>query len=179
MLKNIPFKKILRYTFFLTISFLMGMGIGSYAIIYYESVATKPWSWKDSPVVVNCMGEDIDNQRIYDAVNFWILQGEKLGPIIYKGSEELCENRQAKYFILLKAAAPGQLDLNVYAITSTRRRLNNIVSATIYFDADTQNLPFLAEHELGHALGYSHVKVDGHVMYPYYEGMGGRFWFPN
>ena len=36
-------------------------------------------------------------------------------------------------------------------------------------------MKYLLEHEIGHAIGYGHVKKYGHIMYPEYNGMGGKF----
>ena len=39
-----------------------------------------------------------------------------------------------------------------------------------------KNLDLLLEHELGHAFGYGHYDVKGHIMHSLYEQMGPMFW---
>ena len=34
-------------------------------------------------------------------------------------------------------------------------------------------------HELGHALGFQHVNIKGHIMYPTINGFGPKFWIPD
>ena len=38
------------------------------------------------------------------------------------------------------------------------------------------NLPKLLEHELGHAFGYKHLDIDGHIMNSNYDYSGYDFW---
>ena len=33
-------------------------------------------------------------------------------------------------------------------------------------------------HELGHAFGYTHVELEGHIMHPSFNMMSGKFWIP-
>jgi predicted Zn-dependent protease len=33
-------------------------------------------------------------------------------------------------------------------------------------------------HEVGHAMGYNHVSLDGHIMHPLWDKMTDKFWIP-
>ena len=56
--------------------------------------------------------------------------------------------------------------------------MNKIVSAVIEFDVGTYRIDNVFEHELGHALGYGHVEIEGHIMHPLWEKMSPKFWIP-
>ena len=65
---------------------------------------------------------------------------------------------------------------NILASTKRYTSLNKIKGAVILYRPQSFNLYLLNEHELGHALGYSHIEREGHVMHPVHVFMGLDFY---
>ena len=43
----------------------------------------------------------------------------------------------------------------------------------IYFQrTNVAQLPWVVEHEIGHALGWHHVRIRDHIMHPHYDSIG-------
>ena len=112
----------------------------------YELTARQPHKWKYKPAIINCAGKDINKQTIERAINFIKTQTDEI------------------------------LEKEVLASTKRKSKLNIIQSAVITFKPGTHNFELLLEHELGHAFGYRHRKIPGHIMHPYYDMMGDKFW---
>jgi hypothetical protein len=70
------------------------------------------------------------------------------------------------------------LEHSTLGLTQRRVFMGNIVAANVYFDSGTFKISNVFVHELGHALGYNHVEVDGHIMHPLWEKMTPKFWIP-
>ena len=81
-------------------------------------------------------------------------------------------------FIVLKKGDIWQMDSETLASTKKLTSRFVIKSAIITYRPGSHNLDLLNEHELGHALGYSHVEIEGHIMHPLYYKMGKDFWIP-
>ena len=50
--------------------------------------------------------------------------------------------------------------------------------AEIVYSPGSFELTLINEHELGHALGFTHIEIEGHIMYPIFEKMGKDFYIP-
>ena len=85
-----------------SISFLIGVIIGTLAIFAYEAVSFNPWKWKDPPIVLNCYGEDMSEEYIIKAVHYWTLHGERFSYIENNPSEHICKADHIQGFILIK-----------------------------------------------------------------------------
>ena len=155
--------------------FLLGVGIK----IAYEASTFKPYEWKTQPIIANCYGEDFSELQMTRAIHFWTVRGENIGFYEHSPPDSICKSKEMiQGFIVLRKAKWWQIDGPTLA--STRRMTSGIklVGATILYKPGSQNLDLLNEHELGHALGYSHVEEEGHVMHPLYSRMGEGFWVP-
>ena len=158
------------------ISFLVGTALGGAIVIAYEASTIKPWTWNSPPVIANCYGPEFNNLYLVPSVDFWTTKGEQIGFIEEDPPKSVCKHDFLEGFIILKKE--NIRDPDTIAYTKRRTSFGEVKAATIYFNPGTYRLPLIIEHELGHALGYSHVEEQGHIMYPEYEGMDNKFWIP-
>lgn len=162
-------------TVWLSISLILGIIIGTVFIIVYEKYTFRPFEWKNDPTIVNCYGKDLDEINIVAAVRYWTLKGHDFLPTELNPAPSFCEKEYTDGFIILR-----KKDLPYNTLGTTRRRtfMNKIVSAEVHFAPGTYRIDNVFEHELGHALGYGHVEIDGHIMHPLWEKMTSKFWIP-
>jgi hypothetical protein len=165
----------LQLVFVALCSSLVGFSIGNFIVRKYDSEAFHPWTWKQPPFVVNCYGEDLQEAYIVEAIHYWTIRNEKFAFIEQNPSKEVCENDFIHGFILIK-----KKDLHYNVLGSTVRKvfMGNIVSSVIYFDEGTYRMDNVVIHEIGHAMGYNHVELDGHIMHPLWDKMTDKFWIP-
>lgn len=156
-------------------SFIIGLLFGTLTFYTYDSVSFKPWSWKSDPIIINCYGEDLNELYIAEAVNYWILRGHYFGFIEQNPSKETCKNDYIRGFIMIKKQ---RLDHNVLGQTKRIVSMGDIVGGVIYFNAGSYRIDNVFIHELGHAIGYNHEELDGHIMHPTWDKMTDKFWIP-
>ncbi len=160
-------------------SFAAGFIVGKYGIAYYESSAFKPWSWFHPPAIVNCYGNDLELVYMARGADYWIANGEEISFVEATYIENVCKHDHIDGFILLKKAKRGQLSDGTLAITERKASIvRGMVSATIYFQPGAFKIDYIVEHELGHAFGYTHVDIEGHIMHPNFNMMSEKFWMP-
>ena len=157
------------------LSSLIGFSIGNFIVKTYDSTAFHPWTWKQPPFIINCYGEDLQEAYIVEAVHFWTIRNEKFAFIEQKPSKEVCKNDFIHGFIIIKKR---ELRHNVLGSTVRKVFMGNIVSSVIYFDEGTYRMDNVVTHEIGHAMGYNHVELDGHIMHPLWDKMTDKFWIP-
>ena len=157
------------------VGFLLGLGIK----IAYESSSFQPYAWDRSPIIVNCYGDDFNELQMTKAIHYWTIRGHKIAFYEHNPPKSICESEEMIHgFIVLRKADIWQMDSETLASTKKLTSRLIIRSATITYRPGSHNLDLLNEHELGHALGYSHVEVEGHIMHPLYHKMGEDFWIP-
>ena len=176
-MKNLSLKQYL----ILTVSFLAGFGVGATIKLLHEASSAKPYAWDVStgPVIVNCYGKDFSEAQMLRAIDYWTLRGEKIGFYEHNPPASACKHKWLKGFVIIRKSK--KLAYQDKTLASTRRytSFQSIQGAVIEYKPGSQNLDLINEHELGHALGYAHVDIEGHIMHPLYEKMGKKFWIPN
>jgi hypothetical protein len=158
----------------LIVGFAVGMGIK----IAYESSNFKPYDWlADDPIIINCYGSDFSEPQMMRAIEYWRVRGHNIGFYEHNPPADVCKSADLWGFIIIKKKQNG-FDDGTIATTIRRTTGLKIRSATIYYSPGSFNLDLINEHELGHAFGYGHIKIDNHIMHPEYNRMGNEFYFP-
>lgn len=158
---------------------IFGLILGTGIKITYESSTFKPYDWFDyTPIIANCYGEDFSEAQMQRAIDYWDARGHKVGFYEHNPPESICESDEDIWgFIILRKQRFGWGD-GTLAMTTRVTTGFTIRSATISYKAGSQNLSLINEHELGHAFGYNHLNIEGHIMHPNYFRMGSGFWIP-
>tara|TARA_R110002153_G_scaffold57838_3_gene158882 strand:- start:301 stop:834 length:534 start_codon:yes stop_codon:yes gene_type:complete len=158
----------------LTTVCLIGFAIGLLVKYTYSETAKQPISWKMKPIVVNCIGEEIKEETIIRAIDFWEKHGEEVYFYQYERSEKICSSSEAfEGLIVLRKS--NDLEPGVLAIARNYSDISTVYYTEILFKPGTYNFILLLEHELGHSFGYKHKRIQGNVMHPNYDFMGDRF----
>ena len=120
--------------------------------------------WGAPPTVRICSNTPISKYRVEEALNFWRNLGYEFGTILYNDSTNWCSG--SVYFGSI-TIMPSQSLFNSQALAQTNRMSYNklVVGARIEIRPDSYDRPLLLEHELGHALGWPHYNIEGHVMH--------------
>lgn len=163
--------------FYLVVSLCVGIIVGTGIVIKYEDSTLQPWEWKDPPIIVNCYGEDFNELYIVRGVDYWTIRGHHFAFIEQNPPKEVCELESVEGFIMLKKRSFNQGD-GTLAVTRREVRFGEIRSIVIFFNPGSFKLDNIIEHEFGHALGFQHVEIEGHIMHPTYDKMGNKFWVP-
>ena len=170
----------LKRTLFALISFVLGFAFGLTFKFLYESSTYQPYSWADNnpPVIANCYGKDFSELQMVRAIEYWTLRGQIIGMYVHDPPDSVCSKEWLDGFIILRKSE--KLRHNVKTLANTRRytSFSSMRGAVISYKPGTQNLNLINEHELGHALGFAHVEIVGHIMHPLYHKMGRDFWIP-
>jgi len=164
----------------LFLSLVLGMIVGFNMKLVYELNTFKQYSWENPPNIVNCYGKEFSEQSIKRAMTYWTRKGEKFGFYEHRPPKNLCDKKYIPGFIILKKVKKRDVHINETALAATIRQTSflNIISSIIYYKEENYKLHLLNEHELGHALGYAHVKKAGHIMHPSFSLMGPNFYVP-
>ena len=160
----------------LTVCFVAGFSIGVGIKFYYESTTFKPFSWDEKPTIVNCYGKDFNKYQFERAIEFWAIRGYKTAFYEHNPPAAVCESHWIDGMIILRKNK--NLPHDTLANTKRMTAAFTMRSAIIQYKPGSQNLNLLNEHELGHALGFTHVEKEGHVMNPNYHMMGRDFYIP-
>ena len=159
----------------LVVGFVIGIGIK----FVYESTTFKPYYWDRPPIIVNCYGEDFSEAQMIRAIDYWTIRGHEIGFYEHNPPKSICESKEMIHgFIILRKAKWYEMD--GHTLANTRRMTSNLIikAVEIRYKPGSQNLTLINEHELGHAFGYAHVEIEGHVMHPIFDKMGPKFWIP-
>ena len=166
----------LHQIIFLTLSFLAGLYCGAQIKMFYESSTFKPYAWQVAPDILNCYGDEFSELQMKRAMEYWAIRGYKTGEYIHDPPAELCEREWITGAITLRKSK----GLPASTLASTRRYSTFMLmkGSVIRYKPGSFNLDLLNEHELGHALGFTHLEIENHIMHPRYDKMGRNFWIP-
>mgnify|MGYP001245204527 FL=1 len=168
--------KVSRVFFILLASLIIGFLLGLAIKYRYEASMFEPYTWKHPPAIINCYGPDFNEYQIKRAINYWEDNGYPIGFYEHDPPSSVCDNSWLEGFIILRRTR--SLPANTIASTQRYSRYFEMIGAIIYYQSGSFNLDLINEHELGHALGFTHIDEPGHIMHPLYHKMGRQFWLP-
>ncbi|MDB4337633.1 matrixin family metalloprotease [bacterium] len=134
--------------------------------------------WDTMPGITLCPGVPVTIERIKEAVLFWEDLGYRFDDIDQVPSTMLCQPSWGTITFrvptgeeLTRAVADGHLATTRYSTLVSSPE--SLIMAQIYFQRNNvSELPLVVEHELGHALGWLHHDLKGHLMHPVYSSTG-------
>ncbi len=138
-------------------------------------------TWRSPPKVILCDDAPISEERLISALDWWGNRGHrfKYVPLSedYK-AQEICKSALKSFpkgYIVIAKLVPEAVRKEI-DMAVTRYLLEddyiNIKWAKVYFKAETVGERALVEHELGHAFGFGHIDIDGHMMHTYHTNSG-------
>lgn len=121
--------------------------------------------WLTPPVIKVCKNSGVKKHRILRAISYWNRLGYEIS---YAGneSEQQCISGARNGIITVLIVNTDIQMGNNLAMTRTFKdtRTNQNVKAEIYIYPHIADRPLVLEHEIGHALGWSHCNSSYHIM---------------
>jgi len=124
----------------------------------------KNGDWQMIPAVVICNSSVADLHEVELAVGWWQQRGHTIGQIIINEPGRACHQAGRDGFITIEGP-DSKFDFDFLAITHRKSSRDEILSARIQLRGSSERSRVL-EHEIGHALGWSHCNRRGHIMNP-------------
>lgn len=154
---------------------ILGFVLGILGKLTYENSSVHAYRWKNPPIIVNCYGPEFDEAAMIRAIHYWTIRGYPIGFYVHEPPKSTCEHEWLLGMIILRKAPFWKLSPDTLASTRRYTSIDEMRGAVIVYRARSFNLELLNEHEIGHALGMTHVEREGHIMHPLYEKMGELF----
>lgn len=157
-------------------SFIVGLLVGASFKVLYELSNFKPYTWTEPPIIANCYGPEFSKLQMTRAIDYWTVRGYALGKYMHEPPVDICKREWTSGYIILRKS----FALPPSTLASTRRYtiVASMQSAVIRYQPGSYNLDLLNEHELGHALGFTHLEIEDHIMHPSFNKMGKNFKVP-
>ncbi len=120
-------------------------------------------AWDVTPTIRICQSSEVDVYRVSHASRYWEKLGYKFDGV-YLDSSPTCMN--PRFGEILVALPEGDFRSSHMASTKiyTHVKNNTIVKAKIYITPRNSKKQRVLEHEIGHALGWSHYNQKFHMM---------------
>jgi len=154
---------------------ILGFTLGLSGKIIYESTSVHAYQWPSAPIIVNCYGPEFPEAAMIKAIDYWTVRGYSIGFYEHSPPPSVCKSEWIYGMIVIRKASFWKLAPETLAQTRRYTSLDVLKGAVIEYRPGSYNLDLLNEHELGHALGMTHVEKVGHIMHPIYEKMGDVF----
>ena len=121
--------------------------------------------WMETPKIVICENSGVTRHRAERAISYWRKLGYKIEYIGFESEYQCMTGGRTGLITIMIVNTDLQMGNNL-AMTRTFKdtRTNQNVKAEIYIFPHVANRPFVLEHEIGHALGWSHCNVSYHIM---------------
>ena len=117
-----------------------------------------------NPTIVICNSSVASLSDVESSIEWWRSRGYNFGQIIVNEPGQICYQSGENGFITIEGP-DSHFDFDYLAITHRKSSQDEILSARIILRAKSEKSRIL-EHEIGHALGWSHCNRRGHIMNP-------------
>ena len=162
----------------LVVAFSLGIFLGLVTKTKFESKNFVLAEWEEPPIVVVCPSSGVSSYRVNRAIEWWGIRNKKILDYHFDHDNKICGIGQFVEGVIF-IRGQSMPDPSLYATTARFTVGFRILSADIHLPNKRKDMPRLLEHELGHALGFGHVDILGHIMHPVHEMGGESFWIPD
>ena len=122
-------------------------------------------TWASIPNVRVCATSEVSLSRIYRALGYWERLGYDFG-IVRKDYLSTCMNpRHGEIIVTLPEVGFSSTHMGATRLY-TDKETGKIVKAKIFILPKYARKDIVLEHEIGHALGWSHYRQRYHMMHP-------------
>ena len=167
-----------RNILIILLSGLTGFLLGYCCRIAWEQNKFILAGWDEDPIVIVCPDSRVTPYRVHLAVEWWGIRGHEFSYIHWDNNNNLCSKGTfMKGMVFIRGE--GELLPDTYAMTTRLALAGKMQSASITLPNKHRYMPRLLEHELGHALGFTHILEVGHMMHPIHEYGGEKFYIPD
>ena len=129
----------------------------------------KPYRWLTDPPVVVCKDSMVTEKQIRDAMAYWTERGHYFGKLLFhKNPDSVCSKDIPAGYIVVRPATSSvlyEMERDTLAETrfNTKSGGGHFLYAKIFMVYPPKER--VLEHEFGHALGYQHYNIRGHLMH--------------
>ena len=133
-------------------------------------------SWQKDPMIVICRESKMPIANVLNAIAYWESKSFEIDHYTIDYEDYICNQSFPLGFILIRH--DGEMPEDSVGVTRRMIVAGTVISAEIVIPNRDVNIPLILEHELGHALGLNHVNSLGHIMHPFIDHAGKKFWIP-
>ena len=142
-------------------------------IVTTQDAAANTWTpmrrageWNSPPPVVLCDSSHIERENLELILGWWADLGYEFGPIVVDANHRGCSGNVGGTITIRRGKKLGKGHTRFLEVKKKIRW------AKVTLPSDPPNL--MLAHEIGHALGWTHSDVSGHIMHFKYLELG---WF--
>ena len=137
--------------------------------------------WDNIPKVILCEDAPLSEERLLNALDWWKRRGHRFKYVPLSEDSKaraICKNPKKSfpdgYIVVAKLVPEAVRKETDMAVTYFLLKGDYVGLrwAKVYFKAETVDVETVVEHELGHALGYRHIDIEGHMMHTYHVNSG-------
>jgi hypothetical protein len=142
--------------------------------IFSQGGPQRKFSWKEAPHVRICEFAPTDKEKVVNATAWWEERGYTFNGVSERGLWGGCKKESIAGTITISLSGQG-FNFSRDHMGETRiyhTPEGDILQARIEIAYASKDSPRVLEHELGHALGWGHYDVTGHIMNSSYSRGG-------